>query len=286
MTTSELDQICSPNLKDFKPYFSAADVASIATAAKSHPQVLSRLLDHGRNLCGDPHTQIVDLQKFLSIRNKYGPNNTVSENPASHNSLLLQAIRSQRPKNVKILLQAGVNPNGVPLEIASANTASLLRFGLSFEDPYEMPWYNREDVLFAIGCRQLFQNTSEEIEDRYEDCTARFWSEISSRSFNEIDHGDTIPAVVEAAQGPSVEILDQVYAAKSDCSFWLSDPPEMPIPATVSSLAVASPLHAAIWARTAKDCYLPIVARVRFECHAPSGCNSVHLTCNGCDPIL
>lgn len=140
MTTSELDQICNLDLKDFKLYFSAGDVASIATAANSNPQVLSRLLDHGRNLCGDPHTQIVDLQKFLSIRNKYG------ENPASHNSLLLQAIRSQRPENVKILLQAGANPNGVPLKSTSANAASFLRFGPSFEDPYEMPWYNREDV--------------------------------------------------------------------------------------------------------------------------------------------
>jgi hypothetical protein len=187
VTTSELDQICSPDLKDFKLYFSTGDVASIAAAANSNPQVLSCLLDHGRNLCGDPHTQNVDLQKFLSIRNKYGPNNTVSENPASHNSLLLQAIRSQRPENVKILLQAGANPNGIPLESTSANAASFLRFGPSFEDPYEMPWYNREDVLFAIGRRQVFQNTSEEIEDRYEDCTARSWSEVSFRSPNEID---------------------------------------------------------------------------------------------------
>lgn len=46
--------------------------------------------------------------------------------------------------------------------------------------------------------------------------------------------------------------LDQIYAAKPESSSWLSDPLETPIPRTVSRLAVASPLYAAIWARRLK----------------------------------
>ena len=62
-------------------------------------------------------------------------------------------------------------------------------------------------------------------------------------------YGDVVPAVVEAAQQGCSHIIKLIIDAGAELSFWLSEQTQLPIPTTLSSLAVASPLHSAIWSR-------------------------------------
>ena len=236
------------------PYDTAA---SIRAAANPDPNILRTLLKYGKKYYLKSQLDMSTIPRYADWHNEYGPNALNSIYFPGHTSALLQAIRSQLPNNVAILLQAGADPDGVPLNCMSYNAAGFLRFGphLSVGDigqSITAPCYQREHLLKRIERPQMSELTRKEIEDRFEDCTARFWSEASFRRLSQLPHGDAVPAVVEAAQGASIDILDQIFAANPDCSFWISTSSEIPSPATPSSLALATPLHSAVWSRNEK----------------------------------
>lgn len=167
---------------------------------------------------------------------------------------LLFALRSQSFDEVKSLLRSGSNPDGVSLYDISIHAAGFLRFGPSLSggslpDPYLTATHTREEALTAIGRTQISVITQGEVEDRFQDCVGKFWTECVSRPLSQIPYGDAIPAVVEAAQRGCVDSVELLLQSGADVSYWLSRQTELPVPATVSSLAVTTPLHSAIWSR-------------------------------------
>lgn len=178
----------------------------------------------------------------------------MNEDYRGYSTLLLFALRSQSFDDVKSLLRSRSNPDGVSLYDISIHAAGFLRFGPSISDgslpdPYLTATHTREEALTAIGRTQISAITQGEVEDRFQNCVGKFWTECVSRPLSQIPYGDAIPAVVEAAQRGCVENVELLLQSGADVSFWLSRQRELPVPATVSSLAVTTPLHSAIWSR-------------------------------------
>ena len=181
----------------------------------------------------------------------------MSEHQPSRDKDLLQAIRHQNIESVRQHLLTGLKLNDVPLRTLSHNAACYLRYGPTLEvgdmpQALSAPYYQREDVLLAINRPQLTRVKDDEVEDRFRDCTARFWTGIDFPSRNVIPYSDTIPAMIEAAQGDSYAIVDLLCEAGAETSFWKTESREIPLEATASSLAVTTPLHAAVWSGNAK----------------------------------
>jgi hypothetical protein len=88
--------------------------------------------------------------------------------------------------------------------------------------------------------------TVEEIEDRTHYITP-FWTIHTSTAIDTFPGGDDMHSIVAAARRPSTQILGMLLKAGADTSIWTSnsnhDDPVLPTP---SSLAVTSPLHAAV----------------------------------------
>ena len=51
---------------------------------------------------------------------------------------LMEAIRAQLPENIKILLEAGADPNGIPIEAMSRYAAFFLRLDHQFQGLWMM----------------------------------------------------------------------------------------------------------------------------------------------------
>ena len=178
----------------------------------------------------------------------------MGEHQSSRDNALLQTIRDQNIESVRELLSTGVKPNDVPLRTLSHNAACYLRFGPTLEvgdmpQALSAPYYQREGVLLEINRPQLTRINDEEVEDRFQDCIARFWTGIDFPSRNVVPYSDTIPAIIKAAQGDFLAIVDLLCEAGIEASFWKTESLEIPLEATPSSLAVATPLHAALWSR-------------------------------------
>ena len=176
------------------------------------------------------------------------------QHQSGRDNVLLQAIRDQDTERVRHLLSVGFKPDGVPLRLLSHNAACYLRHGPTLEvgdmpAALSAPYYQREHVLPAINQPQLTSIQDDEVEDRFQDCVARFWTGVDFPSRNVIPYSDTMPAVIEAAQGDSVAIVDLLCDAGADTSFWKTHSLELPMEATPSSLAISTPLHAAVWTR-------------------------------------
>ncbi len=170
------------------------------------------------------------------------------------NTFFLQAIEDQDHKAVEFSLRAGTDPNGASLHDISLHAAGFLRFGpwISYgrdEEPFLSANFTRGESLDVIARQQISPIIQNEIQDRYHDCIGRFWTEPILRPLAQIPFGDTIPAVVEAAQQGSIATLHMLIDSGADISFWQSRPTVMPFSSTASSLAVVTPLHSAIWSR-------------------------------------
>ncbi|KAG4420511.1 hypothetical protein IFR04_006331 [Cadophora malorum] len=164
-------------------------------------------------------------------------------------SPLMEAIRARLPENVEMLLEAGADPNGVPLWASEMYAALFLRFR-----PH-LPSYGRRDVatratlLNLMDLPQLSMLTREEVEDRYYEGVAPFWCEEGFVRADYHHHGESMPSLVEAARSGSIKIFDRLIEAGADRSFWMRPQIEVPNPPTSSSLSVSSPIHAALQTR-------------------------------------
>ena len=176
----------------------------------------------------------------------------MDEHDPSRDHALLQARRVQNSDSVCQHLSTDLND--VPFRTLWYNVACYLRFGLTLEvgdvpPALSAPYYQREDVLLAINRPQLTKLIDDGIEDRFQVCIARFSISIDFSSRDVIPYSDSIPAVIEAAQGNSLPIVDLLCEAGAAICFWKSEPFEISLEAMPSSLAVTIPLHAAIWSR-------------------------------------
>ena len=178
----------------------------------------------------------------------------MGDHQPSRDNALLQAIRDQNIESVRKILSTNVKPNDVPPRILSHNAACYLRFGPTLEvgdmpQALSAPYYQREDVLLEINRPQLTRINDDKVEDQFQDCIARFWTGIDFPSRNVVHYSDAIPAIIEAAQEDSLAVFDLLCEAGAGTSFWKTKSLEIALEASPSSLAVTTPLHAAIWSR-------------------------------------
>ena len=89
------------------------------------------------------------------------------------------------------------------------------------------PYHQREDVLITVNQPQLTNISDDEIEVRFQVCTARFCTSIDFTSRYVISYSDSIPTVIEAAQGNSLPIVDLLCEVEAEFSFWKSEPSEI-----------------------------------------------------------
>lgn len=103
------------------------------------------------------------------MRDTCGLNNTV-EWPGQDfiNTPLLQAVRSQLPQNVELLLNSGADSNGTDIGSLESYQSSFLRFRPRIPDYPDIDGdvADRKTFLACMGLSQTEAITVEEIEDR------------------------------------------------------------------------------------------------------------------------
>lgn len=158
------------------------------------------------------------------------------------NTPLLQAIQSQLPQNVELLLKLGAYPNGVDLRSLENHQAFFLRFRPRIPDYPDIDGdvADRKTLLACMELPQTADITIEEIEDRVHHTTP-FWV-VHDEYCPEIED---MHSVIAAARQPSTQILDMLLKADADISVWTSNSSRDNGPLH-SSLAMTSPLHVAI----------------------------------------
>lgn len=234
---------------------------SMKAASNPDFKTLKTILSHGHDLrrrrwCAEremnsnyhPSSDILDWHEFshLALRSK-------GRSVLGITTPLMEAIRAQLPANIRILLQAGATPNGVPYELLDDYAALFLRFRPSIRPLFDgsPDVASRYVFLTHMNLPQISSLTCEEVEDRFEDGMAPFWCEEGFTQAFFWTNGESMHSLIEAAKCGSIEIFEMLLGAGADTSFWRRPQFCVPEPATESSLAVSSPLHAAIEARNA-----------------------------------
>jgi hypothetical protein len=161
---------------------------------------------------------------------------------------LMEALRARMPFNVKILLNAGANPDGAPLHVFEKHAALFLRFRPSIQ-----PLMNgskdlatRAEYLGLMDLPQISTLTEEEVGDRRWDGLAPFWCEEGFTPSSFWIHGKLMHSLVEAAGLGHIEDFDLLLESGADASFWMRPRLFVPEPPSTSSLCISTPIHAAI----------------------------------------
>ncbi|KAJ5777288.1 hypothetical protein N7520_000534 [Penicillium odoratum] len=182
----------------------------------------------------------------------YSPNYATSWNPLPHcYSALIAAIRAQSAENVELLLKLGANPDGY--EISSFEAWQSLFLHFRTEVDLNKLWDDctrdgddctRAEILADMPRQQTVRITEEEVEERP---LLEFWAGVTRASLCDEYPNFGHPLVIAAGSG-LVKIMDLLRATDADRSFWTAFPAleDLPEPPTPSSLALSSPIHAAI----------------------------------------
>ncbi|EPE30161.1 Ankyrin repeat-containing protein [Glarea lozoyensis ATCC 20868] len=161
---------------------------------------------------------------------------------------LMEALRARLPENVRTLLIAGANPDGVPIHILEAHAALFLRFRPSIH-PLEYGSKDaatRSEYLRLMDISQISSLTKEEVDDRRWDGLAPFWCEERFTPSSFWKHGASMHSLVEAAGLGDVEDFNLLLEYGADASFWMTPHLFVPEPPSSSSLCISTPIHAAI----------------------------------------
>jgi ankyrin repeat protein len=161
---------------------------------------------------------------------------------------LMEALRARLPTNVKILLDAGANPDGVPLHILENHAALFLRFrpGIRSLENGSKDFATRSEFLGLMDLPQLSNLTDEEVGDRCWDGLAPFWCEEGFTPSSFWKHGSSMHSLIEAARLGHIEDFDLLLEYGADASFWMRPHLFVPEPPSSSSLCISTPIHAAI----------------------------------------
>lgn len=176
----------------------------------------------------------------------YSPNYTTSWYPVPHRySALIAAIRAQSVENVELLLKLGANPDGYKISSFEAWQALFLRFRTEIDLNNLWDDYTRAEILADIPRQQTVHITETEVEGRP---LLEFWAGVTAAQFLCDEYPNFGHPLVIASGSGLVTIIDQLLATDADRSFWTSFPAleDIPEPPTPSSLALSSPIHAAI----------------------------------------
>lgn len=195
-----------------------------------------------RNLGIDSSPRPADMSS------EFGPNSLRVNIEVGIATPLLEAIQRNLPENVKTLLDAGANPNGVPLWVIESYAAFFLRFRpqVPLQDGEMGDSASRKEFLDLMDLPQISKLTWEEVEDRFVDGIAPFWCEEAFTPKEFYPNGTSIPSLIAAAHCGNTGIFDQIFQAGADASFWLNPQEHVADQPRESSLSVSSPLHAAV----------------------------------------
>jgi hypothetical protein len=217
-----------------RPGFPKGYSPSMLAAAYPDPRILKQVLQNGYNYyliespkthADAPNTSASEHSEHINneVAAEFGPNTLrfVYGSEVGVTTPLMEAIRWRMPGNVRIILEAGADPNGIPLNEMDRYAAFFLRFRpnvpLLDENPQDVA--GREVLLECCDLPQLSQLTMEEIEDRFWDEMAPFWCEEGLTRADFYAHGESMLSLVEAARCGSTEIFEQLYNGGADSSF-------------------------------------------------------------------
>ncbi|TVY34579.1 hypothetical protein LSUB1_G006651 [Lachnellula subtilissima] len=252
---------------------------SMRAASNPDPNILKTLLSHGYFLSEqqrcDEETRDPKILDFSS-EFSHGAIRSKGRSIVGITTPLMEAINAHLPANVKILLEAGANPNGVPHCIMEDYAALFLRFRPSIKGLFDgSPDVARRSVFLEnMNVPQISNLTCEEVEDREGCSMAPFWCEEGFTQACFWTHGETMPSLVLAAKSGETEIVDMLLHAGADATFWKRPQFYVPEPASESSLSVSSPLHAAIEAEGFEPNTMPLANPTR--CVTPLMATIVH----------
>ena len=223
------------------------DPPVIRAARNPNPLVLTAILDKGVRLLNKGGLN------ESSIKHDFSANAQVTgATECLYNSPLVEAINVRLPQNIKILLAAGADPNGIPLRDLDDYSVRFIRGRNPTYDSYMVDCPPRSKVMAAMGAHNLDQLaplTAREISDRCK-TFSRFWTEpVLPTTFFRAPPART--ALETASSVGDLALFDQVRAAQPDESWWRVDPapPQLPDDLTHSALCTSSPVHEAILAR-------------------------------------
>lgn len=183
-------------------------------------------------------------------------------------SPLLCAIRHNRIENVRILLSAHANPNGVPIEDMLRWAA--LNLDISESGPNE--GLNEDSLIVDMDQKALYSLVREKndiIHSQDSELRARIDEPVAnpfghgvgssrvqvsahlnsfSEDFQPDDANVPLPSLIIAARYASPEVVDLLLEHGTDASFWTAKEQVTHLPAdpTWSAICPTTPLHAAI----------------------------------------
>lgn len=224
---------CDTLFWSFWPLMEFSDGPVIAAAGLEDTAKLQSLLDRADLLDDDDRLRcsVDQVHDFMSV------------------TPLLRAIERERPDNVRLLLEYGADPDGVPM----ARQQDLARrFRRVWYDENECP----HDMEISIASESVGTISSQisppflsddELASRRSDI-APFWT---TSHCLEVDHStdEALYHSVVMAGLSTPEILDQLLEAGSDTSAWLAhDTASLPEEDDLlpSQAAISTPLHTAI----------------------------------------
>ncbi|PPQ88790.1 hypothetical protein CVT25_010477 [Psilocybe cyanescens] len=221
----------------------------VRAARNPNSAVISAILAHGTYLSSQIPAGMIPARRNSMLRG-FSANTYVSG--AIHGyytSPLLEAVRASLPENVEVLLQAGADPNGIPLEYLDEYSVRFIRGRDPKYDTYSyVTCPPRSNVMptESVVKPQISPLTHDEVLQRRTGFS-RFWTEsalpiISFRS------KPARTALEEAARMGDIAVFDQVRAANPDETWWTAReiPSRLPSILTHSALSVSSPVHEAI----------------------------------------
>lgn len=168
--------------------------AVLEAAADPDARVLKALLDYLVEYCRalkdecfkhwvrgeryEPATPWATAQAFLQLGVK---SICIADQDLGITTPLMKAICARLPENVKTLLEAGAEPNGIPRDVVETYSSFFLRYRpLIPSSPDRCGDVASRDTLLSLtDLEQLAPLTFEEVEDRFVDGMAPFWCEES-----------------------------------------------------------------------------------------------------------
>ncbi|KAH9478513.1 hypothetical protein JR316_0008968 [Psilocybe cubensis] len=225
------------------------DPPCVRAARNPDPAVISAILRHHSQLNSQIPDDMIPARRSSMLRG-FSANTYISG--AIHGyytSPLVEAIRASLPGNIEILLQAGADPNGIPLDYLDEYSVRFIRGRDSKYDTYSFvacPPRSKVLAISSVVKPQISPLTQTEILRRRKGFS-RFWTEPAFPTIS-FKSKPARTALEEAASKGDIAIFDQVRASNPDESWWTSGriPSQLPDILTHSSLSVSSPIHEAI----------------------------------------
>lgn len=156
-------------------------------------------------------------------------------------SALTAAIQAGQKQNVKILLDAGADPNGAPRHAMSCWSAHHLRFAPHLSSTNQR---TREEVLQDLTTPQQHPITEEEVAMRLK-TRLPFWAGPRSLPSAKLKP-PILTALEQAVERQDIAVVELLLQTNIDVAAWVESYDEISPNPSISFLSPSTPLHKAI----------------------------------------